>query len=61
MNTIITELNKLHLPIVRINAELDRYSETVLFRKKVDEANNVLRTVGLPGRNKMDECAELTK
>ena len=48
MNTKILELNRQNLPIVKINRNLDKYENNVLFSKKVDEANNVLRTVGLP-------------
>jgi hypothetical protein len=51
MNTKILELNKSHLPIVKTNKQLDKYRDKVLFREKVEEANNVLRTVGLPKRN----------
>ncbi|MDR2496397.1 MAG: hypothetical protein LBD21_04640 [Tannerellaceae bacterium] len=52
MNTKVRELNKLHLPVVRINHDLDKYAEKVLFPQKLEEANRVLREVGLPVRKK---------
>ena len=33
---------------VRINPELDKYKDIVLFPEKVKMANHILKTVGLP-------------
>jgi len=44
----IKELNKSKLPIVKINKNLDKLAEKVLFPKKVKEANHILKTVSLP-------------
>ena len=46
----IKELNEQKLPIVRINNSLEKYVKMPLFQEKVDNANEVLRTVGLPKR-----------
>ncbi len=44
----IKELNKSKTPIVRINKKLDKLAKKVLFPEKLEEANRVLKTVGLP-------------
>jgi hypothetical protein len=44
----IKELNKSRTPIVKINKALDKLAEKVLFPDKLEEANNILKTVGLP-------------
>lgn len=44
----IQELNKHKVPIFKIDASLDAYSEKPMFEKKIAAANEVLRTVGLP-------------
>jgi len=44
----LNELNKQKLPIVKIDKSLDRYKDMHLFQHKVDEANEMLRKVGLP-------------
>jgi hypothetical protein len=44
----IKELNKKKLPIVRIDNSLEKFKSTPLFQDKVDKANEMLRTVGLP-------------
>jgi hypothetical protein len=46
----IQELNERKLPIVRINNSLKKYKKMPIFQDKVDKANEVLRTVGLPKR-----------
>jgi len=48
----IKELNKKKVPVVRIDNTLDKYNDVVLFQEKVDKANEMLRTVGLPKTNK---------
>jgi hypothetical protein len=44
----IQELNKKKIPIIRIDNSLEKYKKIPLFQEKVDKANEVLRTVGLP-------------
>jgi hypothetical protein len=44
----IQELNERKIPIVRINNELKKYKAMPIFQEKVDKANEMLRTVGLP-------------
>ena len=44
----IKELNKLKIPIVKIDKSLNKYSDQVLFKEKVEKANETLKNVGLP-------------
>ncbi len=44
----IQELNQSKIPIVRINNSLKKYKTMPIFQEKVDKANEILRTVGLP-------------
>jgi len=44
----IKELNKKGTPVVRIDKSLEKFKEIPLFQDKVDKANEMLRTVGLP-------------
>jgi len=44
----IKELNEKNLPVVRIDNSLEKYKKMPIFQEKVDKANEVLRTVGLP-------------
>jgi len=44
----INELNKRKTPIVVIDNSLKKYKDLPLFQEKVDKANEMLRTVGLP-------------
>ena len=44
----IEELNKRKVPVVIINNALKKYKDMPLFQDKVDKANEMLRTVGLP-------------
>lgn len=46
--TTIKELNKRKVPVVRIDKALNKYSNVVLFPDKVEKANEMLRTIGLP-------------
>ena len=48
MNLINKELNVSKIPIVRIDNSLEKYKTMPVFQEKVDKANEVLRTVGLP-------------
>ncbi len=44
----IKELNKSKLPIVEIDKSLGKYKDKVLFKEKVEKANEALKSVGLP-------------
>lgn len=46
--TTIRDLNKKKVPIVRIDKSLNKYDEVVLFPEKLEKANEMLRTKGLP-------------
>ena len=48
----IKELNKSKLPVVRIDNSLEKYKDKVLFKDKLDKANEMLKTVGLPKSRK---------
>lgn len=45
---IIKEIEKRKVPIVRIDKSLNKYKNVVLFPDKLEKANEMLRTVGLP-------------
>ena len=44
----IKELNEKKVPIVRIDNSLEKYKKMPIFQDKVDKANEMLRTIGLP-------------
>jgi hypothetical protein len=44
----IKELNRRKVPIVIIDKSLEKYKDMPIFQDKVDKANEMLRTVGLP-------------
>ncbi len=44
----IKELNKKNIPNVAVDSTLDKYRNHPAFQSKVDKANDMLRTVGLP-------------
>ena len=44
----VKELNKSKLPVVRIDNSLKKYKDKVLFKDKLDKANEMLKTTGLP-------------
>lgn len=48
----IKELNEKKIPIIRINKSLEKYKDMPIFQDKVDKANEVLRTVGIPESKK---------
>jgi len=50
--TIKQLLNKSKTPIVKINKALDKFADKVLFPDKLEEANRILKTVGLPKSKK---------
>ena len=45
---IIKEIAKRKIPIVRIDKSLNKYDDIVLFPKKLEKANKILSTIGLP-------------
>ena len=45
---IVKELKEKKIPIIRIDKSLEKYKDLPLFQNKVDKANEMLRTVGLP-------------
>jgi hypothetical protein len=44
----IIELNKSKVPIVQIDSSLEKYKDKILFKDKLDKANDMLKTTGLP-------------
>ena len=44
----VKELNEKKIPIISIDKSLEKYKDIPLFQNKVDKANEMLRTVGLP-------------
>jgi hypothetical protein len=47
----IEELNQRKTPIVKIDDSLEKYKhDNTLFQDKVEKANQVLKTVGLPSK-----------
>jgi hypothetical protein len=55
----IKKLNRFKTPIVKINKTLDKFNEQVLFPDKLKEANQVLKTVGLPKTKKSKTATKL--
>jgi hypothetical protein len=41
-------INKSKSPAVRIDSSLEKYRGKVLAKEKLDKANDMLRTIGLP-------------
>jgi hypothetical protein len=48
----INEINKRKIPVVVIENSLKKYKDMPLFQDKVDKANEMLKTVGLPDFSK---------
>ena len=44
----IKKLNKKKLPIVKIDKSLEKFKDKILFKDKLENANQVLKTIGLP-------------
>ena len=44
----LKELKDKKIPIVRIDNSLEKYKNMPVFQDKVDKANEMLKTVGLP-------------
>ena len=53
MSLTIKQLNKSRTPIVKINRELDKLSDKILFPEKLERANKVLMTIGPPRAKKL--------
>jgi hypothetical protein len=53
----IEELNKRKTPVVIIDNSLKKYKNMPVFQDKVDKANEMLRTVGLPKPKKRNNHA----
>jgi hypothetical protein len=51
----IKDLNKSKTPIVKVNKTLDKLSAKVIFPEKLEEANQVLKTIGLPKTRKANK------
>ena len=49
---ITRQLNKSNLPIVRQDKSLEKYRDKVLFKDKLEKANETLRKVGVPKTKK---------
>ena len=48
----IKQLNKSKTPIIKMDETLSELKEKVVFKEKVDFANQVLKSVGLPKTSK---------
>ena len=48
MKTKIEELNKSKTPIIAFDKELEKLQGVVLFPRKLEKANEILKDVGLP-------------
>ena len=48
----IKQLNKSKLPVVQIDKSLEKYKDKILFPEKLEKANAMLKTVGLPKQKK---------
>ena len=44
----IKDLNKKKVPVVRIDKSLDKFNDIVLFPEKLEKANKMLKSIGLP-------------
>lgn len=44
----VEELNKRKVPIVTIDKSLDKYRDKIMFPKKLEKANKMLKTASLP-------------
>jgi hypothetical protein len=53
----IEELNKRKTPVVVIDNSLKKYKDMHIFQDKVDKANEMLRTIGLPKPKKRNSHA----
>jgi hypothetical protein len=41
-------LDSIKKPVFRIDKSLDKYNDKIIFKEKLDEANRVLKTYGVP-------------
>lgn len=45
---VIKDLKKRKFPIIKIDKSLDKYDDKILFPKKLEKANEMLKKIGLP-------------
>lgn len=57
----IKEINSKRLPVIVIDQSLEKYKEMPIFQSKVDEANEVLRKIGLPKEISVKNVSEKSK
>lgn len=44
----VREINKRKVPIVAVDPALDKYENKIMFPKKLEQANSMLKTAKLP-------------
>lgn len=42
------DINNIKYPVVKIKKSLDEYNDKIIFKEKLDKANEMLRTYGVP-------------
>jgi hypothetical protein len=47
-SNLLTDLKKRKTPIVKIDSSLNQFDGQVLFPKKLEKANQMLKKIGLP-------------
>ncbi|MGB4848958.1 MAG: hypothetical protein WBP41_13630 [Saprospiraceae bacterium] len=52
----IKDLKQKKVPIVKIDKSLNKYDKVVLFPEKLEKANEMLRTVGLPRKQRLQKA-----
>jgi len=53
---ITAEIKKRKIPIVRVDESLNKYDDKILFPDKLEKANEMLRTIGLPKQWMLESC-----
>ena len=48
MKSTIDKLNNSKTPVIKVDKALNKYRNNKLFAEKIEEANRVLKNVGLP-------------
>lgn len=44
----IKQINKAKLPLIRVDKSLEKYKDKVLFKEKLEKANETLKNTSLP-------------
>jgi hypothetical protein len=57
----LKKINKLKIPIFKVNPALDAYLDVPMFEDKIAAANEILRTVGLPKELKIKKVKKKSK